>query len=155
MTARNRRSPGLPVLLVFGALALAGCRKREEPKAVRASFGVFFGGEVQEREEVSLVLDRARQSIGIRVEFRDPPEGALTVTWELEKPRAGKDAGAGLVDYGQARTRPGEPTLDIPLAFRSGDPTGNWRVRVGLGAETILDRGFRVVPPVPTPVAEE
>jgi hypothetical protein len=141
--------------LPFVLALLVGCRRREEQQAVRARFGVFFGGEVQEREEVPLILDRARQSFGIRVEFAEPPAGAALVRWELEKPSAGKDGGAGLVDYGQARTRPGEPVLDIPLAFRAGDRAGNWRVRVLLGDDTLLDRAFRVVPPPPAPAAEE
>jgi hypothetical protein len=146
-----RLGAALPfVLALFG-----GCRRRDEPKPVRARFGVFFGGEVQEREEVPLVLDRARQSFGIRVEFTEPPASTVLVRWELEKPSAGKDAGAGLVDYGQARTRPGEPVLDIPLAFRTGDRAGNWRVRVLLGDETLLDRGFRVIPPAPATPPEE
>jgi len=151
----GRRLQSLSLLFVGGALALAGCQKREEPKPVRASFGVFFGGELQEREEVPLILDRARQSIGIRIEFSEPPAQASDVTWELEKPGAGKDGGAGVVDYGQARTRPGEPTLDIPLAFRPGDRVGNWRVKVRLAEASLLDRGFRVVPPGPAPAAEE
>jgi hypothetical protein len=141
--------------LLFGASALGGCRQRDEPKPARASFGVFFGGEVQEREEVPLILDRGRQSIGIRVIFREPPAQALAVTWELEKPGTGKDGGAGLVDYGQVRTRPGEATLDIPLAFRAGDRAGPWRVRVALAGEPLLDRAFRVVAPSAPPAAEE
>lgn len=148
-----RLGAGCAVALTLAALA--GCRRGEERKPVRARFGIFFGGEVQEREEVPLVLDRARQSFGIRVEFADPPASPVLVRWELEKPGPGADGGGGLVAYGQARARAGEPVLDIPLAFRAGDRKGAWRVRVLLGDELLLDRGFRVVTPVPLPAAEE
>lgn len=146
-----RRQLGLAAL----ALATAGCSKQAEPKPARASFGVFFGGQLQEREEIPLILDRARQSIGVRVEFREPPERAEDVSWELEKPGSGKDGGPGIVDYGAARTRPGEPVLDIPLAFRPGDRLGNWRVRVSFRRQSLLDRGFRVVAPTAPPPEEE
>jgi hypothetical protein len=137
------------------ALPAAACSKPAEPKPARASFGVFFGGELQEREEIPLILDRARQSIGVRVHFREPPASAQEVSWELEKPGSGKDAGTGSVDYGAARTRPGEPVLDIPLAFRPGDRLGNWRIRVSYGRQSLLDRGFRVVTPSAAPPSEE
>lgn len=156
MSRREVLRRDLARLLVAASLvALAACRKREAAKPARASFGVFFGGEVQEREEIPLILDRARQSIGVRVEFQDPPASAEPVRWEIEKPSPGKDADAGLVDYGQARVRPGEARLDIPLAFRPGDRTGNYRIRVTLGSELLLERAFRVVQPSPPAPPEE
>jgi hypothetical protein len=157
----KRRQGSRRALAALAALALAAslgtvaCAEKEAPKPARASFGVFFGGQVQEREEVPLILDRARQSIGVRVEFVEPPTVPQEVSWELEKPGGGKDAGPSIVDYGAARTRPGEPVLDIPLAFRPGDRLGNWRVRVTLGRQKLLDRAFRVVAPSPPRPAEE
>ena len=50
------------------------------------------------------------------------------------------------MDYGEARTRPGEPVLDVPLAFRAGDRLGAWRIRVALDGKSVLDRAFKVVP---------
>jgi hypothetical protein len=120
---------------------------------VHARFGVFFGGQVQERDEIPLVLDRARQSIGIRLEFAAPPASPERVSWELEKPRPGKGAASAgtIVEYGQAHTRPDEPVLDVPLAFRDGDRPGAWRLRVALEDKNILDRAFKVVPPGDAP----
>jgi hypothetical protein len=133
----------------LAALAVLGCARAPEPAPVRARFGVFFGGEVQEREEVPLILDRARQNIGVRLEFGDPPAAPVRVSWELEKPtgsdKSGKSQGS-VVDYGEASTRPGEPVLDVPLAFRAGDRPGAWRIRVKLDGKSVLDRGFKVVP---------
>jgi hypothetical protein len=134
-------------------LLVLGCARAPEPAPVRARFGVFFGGQVQEREEVPLILDRARQNIGVRLEFSDPPASPARVSWELEKP-TGSDKSksqGSVVDYGEASTRPGEPVLDVPLAFRASDRPGAWRIRVKLDGKSVLDRGFKVVPAGPAP----
>jgi hypothetical protein len=135
---------------VLAALALAGCEKPSEAPALDARFGIFFGGQVQEREELPLVLDRTRQSHGIRLDFREPPERPLRVAWEIEKPSTEKLEDAGkLVEYGEFKTRAGESRLEIPLAFRATDRPGSWRVRVTVAERVVLDRAFRVVPPQP------
>ena len=146
-------------LLPFGAalaLTQSGCQRTPEAPAVHARFGVFFGGQVQEREEIPLVFDRARQSIGVRLEFATPPASEARVSWELEKPRPGKGKATSgtVVDYGEARTRPGGPVLDVPLAFSDGDRPGAWRVRVALDGKNVLDRAFQVVPPADAPNEE-
>jgi hypothetical protein len=134
----------------LAALALVACEKPAETPPLDAKFGVFFGGQVQEREELSLVLDRTRQSHGIRLDFREPPVRPLRVAWEIEKPTTAKVGDAGkLVEYGETRTRPGEERLEIPLAFRQDDRPGAWRVRVVVDERVVLDRPFRVVPPGP------
>ena len=133
-----------------------GCENRSEAPSVEAKFGVFFGGQVQEREELPLVLDRTRQSHGIRLDFRDPPARPLRVTWEVEKPAGAKNEDGGkVVDYGETRTRVGEERLEIPLAFRASDRPGAWRVRVSVAERVVLDRAFEVVPPVPAPRSVE
>lgn len=149
MTARVRRALCVAVTLA----ALCGCQRDAGPPAVAAHFGVFFGGQIQERAEIPLVLDRARQSIGLRLEFAAPPRSESRVSWELEKLRAGKGKTVStVVDYGEARTRPGEPVLDVPLAFREGDRPGAWRLRVALDGKNVLDRAFKVVLPTDAPV---
>jgi hypothetical protein len=141
----RRRSLGACVAL---SLALgAGCRRPAEPERVKARFGVLFGGQIQEREEIPLVLDRSRLALVVRVEWAEAPETAERVHWELAQPANPRDADAGsLVAYGDARARPGEPTLDLPLAFKPGDKPGAWRVRVEVEGKAVLERGFRVVP---------
>ncbi len=136
------------VAALAAALWALACHATPEAPPVHARFGVFFGGQVQEREEIPLILDRARQSLGIRLEFTTAPAAPERVTWELEKPRATKSGASvgSVVDYGEARTRPGEPVLDVPLAFREGDRPGAWRVRVALDCKNVLDRGFKVIP---------
>jgi hypothetical protein len=129
----------------------------------------MFGGEVQELTQVPLELDQARQSIGIRLTFQSAPEQPLKVHWELERPRkalspprsqklksepdaAALDAGKsaeGVVEFDDVLTRPGQAVLDIPLAFRPGDPLGEWSVRVEIQGQQVLNRPFRVVPSKP------
>ena len=140
--------------LVAGCFAIAalGCNKPSDAPAVDAKFGVFFGGQLQEREELPLVLDRTRQSHGIRLDFRDPPEQPLRVTWEIEKPGATKALDAGkLVEYGETTTRAGEGRLEIPLSFRATDRPGAWHVRVSVAERLVVDRAFRVVVAGPAP----
>jgi hypothetical protein len=143
-------------LLLALAVSVSACEKPSEPPAVRASFGVFFGGEVQERKELPLVLDRTRQVHGIRLDFRDPPERPLRVTWEIEKPAGAKNEDGGKVtDYGETRTRVGEARIEIPLAFRATDRPGAWHVRVSVAERVVLERAFVVVPATPPPRASE
>ena len=148
MTPFTRRG----LIVTLGLAALLGCRQAADAPPVHARFGVFFGGQIQERSEIPLVFDRARQNIGVRLEFSTQPASEARVTWELEKPRAGKGKNLGnVVEYGEARTRPGEPVLDVPLAFRDGDRAGSWRIRVALDGKNVLDRAFNVVPATDSP----
>jgi hypothetical protein len=148
----NRRR----TLLVPLALLLVACHAAPDAPAVHARFGVFFGGQIQEREEIPLILEQTRQTLGIRLEFATPPAAPQQVTWELEKPRTSKTGMnlGSLVDYGEARTRPGEPVIDVPLAFREGDRPGAWHVRVAVGGKNVLDRGFKVIPAANAPSAD-
>jgi hypothetical protein len=143
-------------LLATSSLLTAACRKRTSTEGVKARFGVFFGGQIQEREEIPLILDRSRLSLGLRVEWPEPPPSPSLVRWELAQPANPKDADAGeLVAYGEARSHAGEATLDVPLSFRPKDRPGSWRVRVDVDEKRVLDRGFKVVPPGRTVEPEE
>lgn len=137
----------LPCLALLVALT-TGCRKDGAPPPIRAEFGVFFGGQVQEREEIELRRGGSGLVHGIRLDFADPPDRALSVTWELEKPDPAAKGGDGkLVEYGKVSSRAGEPRLDIPLAFKPGDRTGTWHVKASVEGVVVLDREFQVVPP--------
>ena len=114
----------------------------------KARFGVFFGGQVQDRSELALELDRGKQSIGIRVDFKEPLEREVLVRWELSMPAHGRskkaDGGDRVVQFGEATARKGQSRLDLPLAFRPGDRTGTWHVRVEVAGSTVLDRDLSV-----------
>lgn len=155
------------------ALFSTSCEARQsEPSShlSRVQFGVFYGPEIQELTEIPLEPDAPGQGMGIRLSFLTPPDPPLKVRWELERPRrpqpASKsdagvpppalDAGTSprdelaldrLVQFGETTTRPGASSLDIPLAFRPGDPLGDWSVRVFVEGQSVLSRPFRVVRP--------
>jgi hypothetical protein len=138
---------------VIAALALlATACKSDQPGAKlvdNAAFGVFFGGQIQDRAELALELDRGQQSIGIRVDFKAPLEREVKVGWELSKPMRAKDKKGDVgtdrvVQFGEATARIGHSRLDVPLAFRPGDPLGSWHVRVKVEGETVIDRDVQV-----------
>ena len=142
-------------LLGFCALALLGLAACNDPKpkgpAARAAFGIFFGGQVQEREEIPFELDRAKQIQGFRIDFSEPPAKELAVGWELEVPLPRKPSRSGapsgperIVRLGEARTRVGEPRFDQLLPFQPGDPLGTWKIKVTVEGQTVIDRGFVV-----------
>jgi hypothetical protein len=143
----RRLALGAKVFTLAGLTALGACQRTESAPEVAVRFGVFFGGQVQEREKIPLVVDRARQTIGIRLEFASPPVTEQNVRWELDKPAPGKTPdGARVVAYGEVKTRPGAAVLDLPLAFQAADRPGAWRIRVALDGRRVLDRPFTVTP---------
>jgi hypothetical protein len=120
--------------------------------SLTAQFGVFYGGQVQERERIALELDQTRQTQGFRLELVPAPREALEVRWELGMPAAGriqKDsqgrrARPRLTQLGVGRFRPGESRFEQSLAFAPGDPLGLWNIRVLVGSRVALDRPFWV-----------
>lgn len=141
--------------LLLSALALAalGCSRSEaDPLLDRAAFGVFFGGQIQDRKELPFELDEAKQRIGIRLDFRAPLERALPVSWEiarplLEKTRKSDAAADRVVEVGEASGRVGERRLDIPLTLRRGQVLGTWHVRVKVDGRAVIDRDVLVFDP--------
>ncbi len=147
----NRR---VVLLSLVSWLLLFGCQQRPEHRGPVASarFGVFFGGQIQERKEIPLVMDRAKQSLGFRIEFSEPLPQPLAIRWELDMPGAGRrvrDAhgriGKGRVTkLGEAKARMGLARFDQELPFTPGDSIGTWNVRVLVGDDVVIDRPFLV-----------
>ncbi len=64
------RRPSSPFLLFASLLALSCDHRAPAPGLVEhASFGVFFGGQIQERDEIPFTLDRAKLRQGFRIDF--------------------------------------------------------------------------------------
>lgn len=136
-------------------LLLAAC---EAPSAAAPGrgesfeFGVFYGGQVQEREEIPLELDTARQRQGFRLTLSPAPTTPLEVRWELGRPGAGRrvadsqgrKARPRKVQLGRAHFRPGERVLEQLIAFSPGDPVGLWNIRVLVADRVVIDRPFLV-----------
>jgi hypothetical protein len=133
---------------------LAACTAPESAAApnVRAEFGIFYGGQVQERDEIPHSLDAARQRQGFRLTHTPPPSQPLEVRWELGKPGQGRRvsdshgrrARPRPVQLGRAHFRPGEAVFEQALPFAPGDPLGLWNLRVLVGDRAVLERPFVV-----------
>jgi hypothetical protein len=140
------------------ALCLLGCRgePQGDPLVERAAFGVFFGGQIQDRKELPFELDPSKQSLGIRVDFRQPLSKPVRLSWEIARPLRAKDnkayAGAGgtterVTEVGEAAARVGERRLDVPLLLRQGQVLGSWHVRVRVEERTVIERDVLVFDP--------
>jgi hypothetical protein len=151
------RAARRPRWLVLLGLAL-GCDARVVPAqdmAVRAEFGIFYGGQIQHRQELPLELDPARQVQGFRLRRTPPLEPELTVRWVLGKPGAsrlqkdgrGRKAVARRSQLGEARWRTGEALFEQTLPFAPGDAPGLWNLRVQCGDRVVLEQSFVVFDP--------
>ena len=139
------------VLGILLAFCWLGCQSKPEqdPLVARAAFGVFFGGQIQDRKELPFELDPAKQALGIRVDFREPLTHQARLSWEIERPLNTKtskaDAGLDRVtEVGEARARVGERRLDVPVLLRQGQVLGSWHVRVKVDERTVIDRDVLV-----------
>jgi hypothetical protein len=136
------------------SFALSACPAKSDPDRLveRAAFGVFFGGQIQDRKELPFELDPAKQLCGIRIDFRAPLTHPAVVGWEIARPlssRAAKsDAGSEqVVEVGNASARVGENRLDVPISLRQGQVLGIWHVRVKVEARVVIDRDVLVFDP--------
>jgi hypothetical protein len=126
------------LLLCLGVLLL-GCEQRERPGLIEhASFGIFFGGQIQEREEIPFQLDRTKQRQGFRIDFHEPLAEAQPVRWEIDRP--GPRGKGRKVVLGEATARAGQRAFEQELPFQPGDPVGTWNVRVTVGDLAAIDR---------------
>ncbi len=143
-------------LALVAASASLSCGKAE-PKGLieSAELGVFFGGEVQERDELPLMLDRAKQTQGFRIRFSQPLTHPVSVKWEIDMPGKGRRVrdtsgrrGYGrLVRLSEARARAGLSVFDQEIRFVPQDSPGTWNVRVRVDEVLALDRSIWVYSP--------
>ena len=131
---------------VCWALLALAC-ERSGPGVVRtAEFGVFFGGQVQQLQEITKELDPARPRYGFRLTFRAPLASDVAVAWEISLPATDK-GGPRAANVGQTTAQAGQSVLDVPLAFRPTDPLGSWHAKVTAANVVVIDRDFQVVAP--------
>lgn len=124
--------------VVLGLVA-AGCEKpAAEGLVEHASFGIFFGGQIQERNEIPFTLDRTKQRQGFRIAFRAPLSSEVPIHWELDRP-ALRGKGRRVV-LGDSIARAGQSSFEVELPFQPGDPLGTWNVRVTIADEAAIDR---------------
>lgn len=140
-------------LALFGAaLACEAPERGAGAPDVRAEFGIFYGGQIQHRQELPLELDNTRQQQGFRLRRQPPLEACPTIHWELGKPgagrpqkdRRGRQAVLRRVQQGEAQWRSGEAVFEQSLPFAPGDLPGLWNLRVQCADRLVLDQPFVV-----------
>jgi hypothetical protein len=137
-------------LLLLAASVLAACdvpAPAEPSPVVSVELGVFFGGQIQEREVISLVFDRSAQEYGFRIEFSEPVGAPLPVRWEVDMPAPKSAEPERLTRLSEALVAKGRRQLDQVLALRPGDPLGLYNYRIVVGQELVLDRAVWIVEP--------
>ncbi len=128
------------------ALLLTACTKppaQADPLVQRAQFGIFFGGQVQERREIPFQVDRTKQLQGFRIDFKGPLQQAHRVKWEVSMPGGGASQ-TRITRVAEQQVQAGQKRLDHPMPFKPGDPLGVWNIRVMVDQKIVLDRMFRV-----------
>jgi hypothetical protein len=125
---------------------------QEDPLVERAAFGVFYGGQIQERSEIPLELDRTKQMQGLRIDFRSPLQKPVRVAWELDLPAlrsAPKTSSEGRsgrrVKLDETTVPAGRDRFERTFDFAPTDPTGTWRIKVAVEDRVVLERAFAVV----------
>lgn len=151
-------------ILACAVLVTASCKRppaAEELAVARAQFGIFYGGQVQERREIPFELDRSRQALGFVLQFAQPLAKPVELRWELSKPGKPAARGAAARDPKNQLSAPEHRTTQLhqrllaagdqrvvqPLAFTPGDTPGLWNLRVTLPDQVVLDRPFTVYDP--------
>ena len=142
--------------LIAAALASACDRSRDHDSGGSAKFGVFFGGQVEERRDIPFEVDPSKQTQGFRIDFGTPLAKDAEVAWTIDMPASGPKAkaartkGAPPVEAhrrsitGKATIRAGLSKFDQITPFEPGDPLGLWNARVIVAGKVLIDRPFEV-----------
>jgi hypothetical protein len=118
---------------------------RSDPLVKRAEFGIFYGGQVQERQRIGLVLDQTRQRQGLHLEFSRPLPEPTRVAWEIDMPR--RDGKGRVTKIEEVIVPAGRDRLDQEIPFRPDDPFGTYNLRIIVAGALVLDRPYEVVDP--------
>jgi hypothetical protein len=153
MTRSSVRANCLALLGI--ALACDAPERGSGGPEVRAEFGIFYGGQVQHRQELPLELDDTRQQQGFRLRRQLLLEASPTIRWEIGKPGAGRQqrdhrgrrAVPRRAQHGEAQWRSGAAVFEQSLPFAPGDLPGLWNLRVQCGDRLVLDQPFVVFDP--------
>jgi hypothetical protein len=150
----------IQVTLVLACACACATEPKARNDAPNAQFGVFFGGQIQERREIPFELDRGKQTLGFRIDFPAPLPRDVPVEWQISAPVTGKRKkvapGASteapvvpppkLSASDVART--GESRFERTTPLEAGDPTGLWNIRVVAGGRVVIDRPYEVYDPI-------
>jgi hypothetical protein len=159
LLASRRRSAAVGGVLLASVVSVVGSLGCDPPRPKelirRAEFGIFFGGQIQERRELPFELDKSKQTLGFRVEFSEPLRTDTDVEWRIDRPprsargkanarsKAPPDVERAPIG-GKDVARAGESRFDRTVSFEPGDPLGLWNVRVVVRGKVAVDRPFDV-----------
>lgn len=122
-------------------LVTAGCG---EDGRITGAVGVFYGGQVQELEQVTLDPLRA-PSFGIRVEFPESTRGRdHDVRWEVVRPGP---LGRRVTEVGELQVKGDRAALDQVLPVDLREAPGLANVRVVVDGQVVIDRAIDVRKP--------
>jgi len=136
-------------MFCLAALFLGAC-KSDEHLLKTAEFGVFYGGQIQERDQIPFVMDESKQQQGFRLELTRPASESLEIRWELSRPgpvargQTLPSPEARVTELGAATLSPGQQKFEKRFPFSAGDPLGMWNIRVTVGQHLAIDRPFTV-----------
>ena len=118
-----------------------GCTTNER---ITGAVGVFYGGQVQELEQLTLDPVRA-PSFGIRVEFPESARGSdHELRWEVVRPGP---LGRRVTEVGELRVKGDRAALDQVLPIDLREAPGLANVRVVVDGQVVIDRAIDVRKP--------
>lgn len=135
-------------VVLCSALSLFGCRSTPK-RTVEAQFGLFFGGQIQQRSVLSIDTNASVQPLGFRLLFEAPVTHPTDIEWTLDFPAAkAGPRGPSNVPRGERTDRvvlpKGAEQFEQLVRLRSTDVPGTYNVRIKVDADTVLDRPFRL-----------
>lgn len=136
----------------FFAILALGCRNQSDAsqRPPLAQFGLFFGGQIQQRTDIPLEFDSTRQTIGFRILFPEPLSRSTDVEWILDYPKArsgrrGRSNAPRAERTERTTLLEGMDRFEQVVQLRSTDLPGTYNIRVLVGSQIVLDRPFRML----------
>jgi len=143
---------------VLLAALLIACKPEPETGLISsAKFGVFFGGQLEERRDIPFELDTSKQTQGFRIDFEGRLPSDADVAWTIDMPGAGTPGKTPRAKNGSpppeahrkritgsAKIHAGATRFDQVVPFEPGDPLGLWNARVVVRGKVVIDRPFEV-----------
>lgn len=128
-------------LAVSLAIVCASCSKpAPEIAPTRGVFGVFFGGQVQELQELE-VPPLGLTNLGFRLTFSAENAHDRRVHYEVVRPGS---RGRRLTIADDFVVGAGETTFDRPIPIPPDAELGTWNVRVECDGVAVIDRAIRM-----------
>jgi hypothetical protein len=130
---------GLCLLFALGSLS---CNPPPAERHARGAFGVFFGGQVQERSEIQVSTTRL-PTVGFRIEFLESRPGGHELRYEIIRPGPSSRRQSEL---GHAHVAPDRHFFDHRIELGPEVTYGTWNVRVTCDGFAVVDRPLVIQP---------